>query len=145
MTTNINNNHSRNILYKELSYKLQGIFFKIRNDLGSGHKESIYQNALAKELEKNKIIFQKEYPVKIYSKEGYFLGLYKPDFVIENKIIIEVKAKGFLSKQERTVIYDYLKNSEFEIAYIVNFGSKKLFFKRYIFTNNRKPWLKKIK
>ncbi|GIW65661.1 MAG: hypothetical protein KatS3mg094_180 [Candidatus Parcubacteria bacterium] len=121
MNVNINKNQSRNILYKELSCKLQDIFFKIRNELGSGHKESIYQNALAKELEKNKINFQREYPVKIYSKEGYFLGLYKPDFVIDNKIIIEVKAKSFLSKQERIIIYDYLKNSEFEVAYIVNF------------------------
>ncbi|GIW66547.1 MAG: hypothetical protein KatS3mg095_0445 [Candidatus Parcubacteria bacterium] len=129
MNANINKNQNRNILYKELSYKLQGVFFKIRNELGSGHKESIYQNALAKELEKNKIIFQREYPVKIYSKEGYFLGLYKPDFVIDNKIIIEVKARSFLSKQERIVIYDYLKNSEFEVAYIVNFGYKNYFSK----------------
>ncbi|MGC8981650.1 MAG: GxxExxY protein [Minisyncoccia bacterium] len=126
----------KNILYKDLSYKLQGIFFKIKNELGGGYKEPIYRKALEKELEKNKIMFQKEYPIKVFSKDGEFLGLYRPDFVVEDKIIVEIKTKNFLSRQERIVIYDYLKNSKYQVGYLVNFGSKKFYVRRYIYTND---------
>jgi len=132
------------ILHKELSYKLQGLFFDIRNDLGSGHKESIYQKAFEHTLIENKIAFKKEPPIKIYSTKKEYLGLYRPDFLIDNKIIIEFKAATFVTKQENARMYDYLRNSEYELAYLVNFASKRLYIKRFIFTNDRKLNLKKF-
>lgn len=132
------NNNENKILYKNLSYKIQGLIFDIRNDLGSGHKESIYQKALEKELTRVRIKFVKEPSIKIYSKKGEFLGLYRPDFLIENKIIVELKAVEYISKQETARVYDYLRNSEYELAYLVNFASPKLYIKRLIFTNDRK-------
>jgi GxxExxY protein len=126
------------ILYKELSYKLQGLFYAIRNDLGSGHKESIYQKALEKELLGAGIKFVREPSIKIYSKKGEFLGLYRPDFLVEDKIIVELKAVERISKQETARVYDYLRNSEYELAYFVNFASPRLYIKRLIFTNDRK-------
>lgn len=128
------------ILYKDLSYKIQGLAFDIRNDLGSGHKEAIYQKALANELSRADIPFEREFAIKIYSKKGDFLGLYRPDFVIDDKIIIELKASSVVTKQEKVRIYDYLRNSEYELAYLINFASPKLYIKRYLFTNDRKPW-----
>ncbi len=139
MTTNINENK---ILYKELSYKIQGLIFDIRNDLGSGHKESIYQKALEKELINAGIKFQKEPPIKIYSRKKEFLGLYRPDFLIENKIIIELKASIHINQQEIKRVYDYLRNSEYEPAYLINFASPRLYIRRLLFTNDRKIWLK---
>lgn len=135
MTTNIEDNK---IIYKDLSYKLQGLFFDIRNDLGSGHKESIYQKALEKELVRAGVKFAKEPSIKIYSQKGEFLGLYRPDFLIEDKIIIELKAAEDVTKQEMARVYDYLRNSNYELAYLVNFASQQLFIKRFLFTNNRK-------
>ena len=132
------------ILHKELSYKLQGLFFDIRNDLGSGHKESIYQKAFEHTLIENKIAFKKEPPIKIYSTKKEYLGLYRPDFLIDDKIIIEFKAATFVTKQENARMYDYLRNSEYELAYLVNFASKRLYIKRFIFTNDRKLNLKKF-
>jgi GxxExxY protein len=125
-------------MYKDLSYKLQGLFFDIRNDLGSGHKESIYQKALEKELTRAGIKFIKEPSIKIYSQKGEFLGLYRPDFIVEDKIIVELKAAQFVTKQESARMYDYLRNSKYELAYLVNFTSPKLYVKRFIFTNDRK-------
>jgi GxxExxY protein len=144
MTININNKNNvrKAILYKDLSFKLQGIFFAIRNELGSGYKEKIYQKALENYLRKARLNFQKEFPIKVYSSTGEFLGLYKPDFLVEDKIIIEIKAKRFLSKQEVAIVYDYLRNSKYEVAYLVNFGSKRFYFKRLIFTNDLKKWIK---
>jgi GxxExxY protein len=136
MATNMSNENK--ILHKELSYKLQGLFFAIRNELGSGHKESIYQKALEKELKTAGIIFQKEPPIKIYSAKKEYLGLYRPDFLVENKVIIELKAAQFVTKQENARLYDYLRNSEYELGYLVNFASPKLYMKRFLFTNDRK-------
>ena len=135
--TNTNKDKEK-ILYKDLSYKLQGLFFDIRNDLGSGHKESIYQKALEKELTRDGIKFIKEPSIKIYSKKNEFLGLYRPDFLVEDKIIVELKAVEHISKQETARVYDYLRNSKYELAYLVNFASSQLFIKRLIFTNDRK-------
>ena len=138
------NGNENKILYKELSYKLQGLFYAIRNDLGSGHKESIYQKALEKELLAAGIAFEKEPPVKIYSAKNEYLGLYRPDFIVENKIIIELKSAQFVTKQESARVYDYLRNSKYELAYLVNFASPKLYMRRFLFTNNRKNWLKNL-
>lgn len=132
------NGNENKILYKDLSYKLQGLFFDIRNDLGSGHKESIYQKALEKELIRAEIKFIKEPSIKIYSKKGEFLGIYRPDFLVEDKIIVELKAIFHISRQELARVYDYLRNSKYELAYLVNFASTKLYVKRVLFTNDRK-------
>ena len=132
------------LLYKDLSYKLQGLFFEIRNDLGSGHKETIYQKALEKELARAEIKFEKEPAIKIYSSKGDYLGLYRPDFLIENKILVELKATPHVSKEEAVRVYDYLRNGEYELAYLVNFASSPLYIRRFIYTNNRKSWLRKF-
>lgn len=130
------------LLYKELSYKLQGLFFDIRNDLGSGHKESIYQKALEKEFKKAGLEFIREPAIKIYARDGEFLGLYRPDFLVEDKIIIEVRATQYVTRQESARVYDYLRNSQYELAYLVNFASQHLYIKRLLFTNDRKRNLK---
>lgn len=137
-------NGDEKILHKDLSYKIQGLIFDVRNDLGSGHKESIYQKALENELLKAGIVFTREPAIKIYSKQGEFLGLYRPDFLIENQVIIELKATSWVTRQENARIYDYLRNSQYELAYLVNFGSNDLYYRRFLFTNDRKKWLRTI-
>lgn len=130
------------LLHKDLSYKLQGIFMEIRNNFGPGHKEIVYQNALSEEFTINKIFFEKERNIKIYSpKTGKTIGNYRVDFLIENKIIIEIKAVDLVPKNFIDQIYSYLKNSEYELGYFVNFKSPKLYVKRVIHTNDRKPFL----
>ncbi|MGB9883646.1 MAG: GxxExxY protein, partial [Microgenomates group bacterium] len=82
--------------YKELSYKLVGIFYKIRNQYGNAQKEKVYQNALAEELEKLKIPYKKEVEIPIKSPEtGKKLGNYRIDFVVDEKIVVEIKALNF--------------------------------------------------
>ena len=132
------------LLYKDLSYKLQGVFMEVRNNFGPGHKEIVYQNALAEEFSADKIPFEKEKNINIYSpKTGNKVGNYRVDFLIDNKIIIEIKAVDFIPKNFIDQIYSYLKNSKYELGYFVNFKSPKLYIKRVIYTNNRKLFFSK--
>ncbi len=118
---------------------MQGAAIEVRKDFGSGHKESIYQNAFAEELKARKVKFEKEKAIKIYSpKTKNFIGLYRPDFVVENKIIVELKAVSKIPKMFIDQLYDYLRNSEYELGYFINFASPRLYIKRIIYTNDRK-------
>lgn len=128
-------------LYKELTYKIIGLFFKIKKEYGSAQKELVYQNAFAELLQKTYINYRKEVDVPINSLEtGKRLGSYRIDFVIEDKIVVELKAMKFTPTKIAQQIFAYLKHTSYEIGYLVNFGSSKLYFKRYILTNDRKPF-----
>lgn len=130
------------LLHKELSYLLQGCFMEVRKNFGPGHKEIVYQNALAEELSEKNIAFEKEKNINIYSpKTGKIMGNYRVDFLVDNKIIIELKVVDIIPKNFKDQIYSYLKNSDYELGYFVNFKSPKLYIKRIIYTNDRKPFL----
>lgn len=133
------------LLYKELSYKLQGIFMEVRKNFGPGHKEIVYQNAIKEELEINNIRFEKEKNISIFSpKTSKVVGNYRLDFLIEGKIIVEVKAVDVIPKNFIDQVYSYLRNSEYELGYFINFKSPDFYMKRLIYTNDRKPFLKII-
>lgn len=134
-----------NLLHKELSYFIHGAAIEVRRDFGPGHKEKLYHTAFAAALNRRKTPFEKEKSIKIYSpKDGKYVGLYRPDFIIDKKIIIEIKAERFVGREEIKRIYDYLRNSNYELAYFINFAYPELFIKRIIYTNPHKPFLVKI-
>lgn len=136
--TNKNTNQT-NILHKDLSYKVIGCVYDVRNTYGSGQKELVYQNALAEALEEKRIPFLREVNTVIRShKTGKPLGNYRLDFLIDRKIIVEVKAMKFTPLQMERQLYSYLSSTRYEIGYLVNFGSSRLFIRRVILTNNRK-------
>lgn len=133
------------LLYKDLSYEIQGAAMNVRKNFGSGLKENIYQKAFQEELNDKKINFEKEKDVKIYSpKTNKVIGHYRPDFLIEDKIIVELKAVDLIPKNFMDQVYSYLRNSKYELAYFINFKSPKLYIQRIIYTNDRKPFLKNI-
>ncbi len=134
-----------NLLHKELSYQVHGAAIEVRKDFGPGHKEKLYQEAFAKELDRRNVAFQKEPAIKIYApKDGKYIGLYRPDFIVDEKMIVETKAEKFVRQDEIKRMYDYLRNSRYELAYLINFASQKLFVRRVIFTNDRKPFNKPL-
>jgi len=131
------------LLHKELSYKLRGLFFNIRNTYGPGQKENIYQNLFSEVLKENKIPFEKEKYINIFSPNEKIAGTYKPDFVIDDKIIVEIKSSRYTTKIDEKQLYYYLRNSEYEIGFLVNFSTPTLHIKRIIYTNDKKPFLQK--
>jgi len=141
--TQIRTQKNTKFLYKEVSYKVQGCFFEIRKNYGPGQKESIYVNLIIEWLKANSIPYEKEKLIKIYSeKTGKVVGSYRPDIVVDNKIPIEVKSSRVTIQQDEKQLYFYLRNSEYEIGYLVNFSTPRLYIKRIIYTNDRKPFLK---
>ncbi|MFH1427939.1 MAG: GxxExxY protein [Patescibacteria group bacterium] len=126
-------------LEKELSEKLMGCFFDIRNRYGPNHREKFYHLVFAELLELRKINYINHPKINKYSLEtGKLITYYIPDILAENKIIIEFKAKPFLSSDDIRQTIEYLKTTKYEILYIVNFGEKNFKPKRYIYTNDRK-------
>jgi GxxExxY protein len=120
------------ILYKELSYKIVGCFYKAYNTLGPGHKEDIYQRALMIEFDNKAIqyISKKRLPIEY---EGKKVGIYEPDFIIDDKIIVEIKSVLVMPKVFRKQLYYYLKASGYRLGYLVNFGSDKIDILRRVF------------
>jgi len=118
------------LVYPELSYRLVGIFYNIHNQLGGGLKEKHYQNAIAEELSKNDIKFTKEFPVTIPFKNKE-IGKYFLDFLIEDKIVLEIKIKHF-KKEFFDQLLGYLKQTDLKLGIIAIFGKDKLTFKRII-------------
>jgi GxxExxY protein len=116
-----------------------------RKSFGPGHKEVIYQNAFAEELVSRGLKFEKEKSIKIYSpKTSKFIGVYRPDFLVGDKIIVEIKAVDFIPKNFIDQLYSYLRNSEYQLGIFINFKSQKLYIKRIIYTNDRKSFLKSV-
>ena len=128
------------VLHKELSYEIWGAALEVRKNFGSGHKEKLYQEAFADELSKRKINFEREKSTRIFHpKTGKAMRCgYQPDFIVDKKIIVELKAAPLLPKREIDQLYDYLRNSKYELGYLINFASSKMKPVRVIYTNDRK-------
>ena len=132
----------KKLLYEKLSYELRGVAMSVRNNYGPGCKEKIYANAFAEELSMRKIIFEREKHIGIYScNTGKLLGSYRADFLIDDKIIIEMKAVDVIPKNFLDQLYSYLRNSKYQLGFLINFKSPKLYIKRIIHTNDRKKFL----
>lgn len=108
-------------LYRDLTYKIRSSLFEVKKKLGLGHKEIIYQKALAEELQNAGLDFEREKFMDILY-DGKKIGVYQPDFVIEDKIIVELKALPFIGNTERRQIWTYLKGSRYSLALLVNFS-----------------------
>jgi GxxExxY protein len=120
-------------LYKELTYKIIGALYEVHNELGSVHKENIYHKAIAVELKNRKIGFEEEKFLPVEYK-GQKVGSYKPDFIIEDKVILELKAVPILTKAMFDQIFYYIKGTDYKLVLLANFGTAKLTIKRRIYT-----------
>lgn len=109
------------LLYANTSYKIRGFCFEIYKQLGCGHKETIYQNALFNKLKDDNLLTEKEVRIPVFV-DGQKVGTYIPDLVINNKIMIELKAKKFLTKQDRKQFWHYLKITDYKLGFLINFG-----------------------
>lgn len=144
--TNQNTNkHKSNLLYPELSYIIQGCFFETRKQYGPGQKENIYQRILEEKFLKASLKTEREKRINIYSQDsGKIVGTYQPDMLIEGKVIIEIKSSRFTTKLDERQLYHYLRNSQYQLGYLVNFSTQRLYIKRIIYTNDRKPYIRVI-
>lgn len=115
------------IIEKELSYKLGGIFFKIRKDLGRFCRERQYGDVLEKELNSAEITFKREFPIEIGERKSNFV-----DFLIENRVLVDLKAKPYIEKEDFYQMKRYLEVSGLKLGLLVNFQDKFLKPKRVL-------------
>lgn len=120
-----NKNKSRRktqkLLYEKDSYLIRGACFDLYKELGCGHKESVYQKGLSHLLEGKGLIVEREkiIPVQINGKR---LGNYTPDFVINDSILVELKAKSHTTIQDKKQFWHYLKATNYKLGFLINFG-----------------------
>lgn len=112
----------------ELSYKIIGCAMKVHNTLGPGFQEVIYQRCLAIELDKAGLAYEREQEHKIYY-EGYDVGTRRADFVVEDAIIIEIKALINLEDVHIAQAKNYTVAYDFPKGLLINFGSQSLQYK----------------
>jgi len=136
--TPINADKNGDFLYQDITYSIRNAVFNVANTLGLGHKEIIYQRALEEELKKNDLKFNREKQIPI-EYQGKKIGIYVPDFVVEDKIILELKAIPFLGTSEKKQTWNYLKGSEYKLALLVNFSPAKVEIERIIYDTARTP------
>jgi GxxExxY protein len=125
------NDKNENIIFKDLSYKIIGILYSIHSQLGPSFKEEHYKQAIKTFLEKENIPFEIEKPLKLETTNFSVEGI-RADFVIDDKILLEIKAKPLITREDIRQVYRYLKTSKLPIGIIANFRSKKLIFKRIL-------------
>jgi len=116
---------SDKLIHSDLTYKVIGIMFKIHTQLGCGFPERIYQRALELEFQKEGIKFEIEKEIKVvYDKK--IIGSFRLDLVIEDKVILEIKALEYLPKVAKEQLITYLKATPYEVGLLANFGTPKL-------------------
>jgi GxxExxY protein len=117
--------------HSELTSKIIGRAMNVHRELGNGFQEVIYQRCLAIELDKAGLKYLREAEMPIHYK-GEDVGSRRADFLVEDKILVELKAITALEKVHFAQIVNYLEAYKLEIGLLINFGTEKLTFKRFI-------------
>ena len=119
--------------YKDITEKIIGAAFEVHKFLGNGFQEVIYQRALAWEFSQSGLVYAREIEQEIFYKELMDpIGTRRADFVVEGKILVELKALIALEDVHLAQVLNYLKAYKLEVGLLINFGSKSLTFKRLV-------------
>ena len=123
-------------LHQNITERIIKAYYTVYNTLGYGFLEKVYHNALLIELKKMGFHCLSEYPIKVHY-DGTEVGNYFADIIVDESVVIEIKAKEVLHEDHEYQLINYLKATEIEVGLLLNFG-KNPEFKRKIFTNDRK-------
>lgn len=119
------------IIYPKLSYKLMGILFKIHRRLGNNYQEKYYQRAIELELKKTNLPYKKEVLIHLIYEQNN-IGKYFIDFIIDDKIALEVKTVPFLKDEYYKQLLAYLDSANLKLGIVANFRTKRLTYKRLV-------------
>lgn len=124
------------MLYQDLSDKIIKCFYEVYNILGYGFLEKVYESALFNELKISGLNCERQKKIDVYYK-ATLIGEYYADIIVEDKIILELKAAEAICEEHEFQLINYLKATNVEVGLLLNFG-KKPEIRRKIFTNDRK-------
>ena len=126
-----NANKIQGLIYPELSYKIVGSGFNVFNELGAGLSEKIYQAALAKEFAHKNIFFEREVYIPLeYQNEN--VGRYFADFIVDNKVIVELKVVSKLGYAHTKQLLGYLRSSRIKLGILLYFTNEGVKYRRVL-------------
>jgi GxxExxY protein len=120
------------LLYKQLIYDIIGCAMEVHNELGYGFLEKVYENALMLEPSNSQISAIQQCEIKVKYKNS-IVGDYVADIIVDNKIILELKAVNNLADEHIAQTLNYLKATGYKLGLLINFGKERLEYKRLIF------------
>ncbi len=124
------------LIHGNITDKILRAFYTVYNGMGSGHKEAGYENALVIELSQLGLTVDQQRQVSLYY-DGVVVGQYRPDLIVEEKVIVELKTVPVLTEAHVAQLLRYLKATTFEAGLLLNFGSTPTFVRR-VFSNHLK-------
>lgn len=123
-------------LYQKETYQIRGACFWVWKEFGSAFKESVVDKALTEELKRRGLEVKDQKRINIFYRDKK-VGTYIPDKIINDIILIELKRKPFLTKQDKQQFWHYLKGSEYKLGLLINFGDEKLEIERIVYDKAR--------
>ena len=123
--------------HQDLTKEIIGSFYVVYNALGYGFLEKIYENALAMELEGKGFQIQQQKAISVYYRQR-LMGEYFADLVVNDLVIVELKAVRLLSDSHKAQLLNYLKATQYEVGLLLNFGPKPQRIRK-VYDNNLKP------
>ncbi|MDQ6786367.1 MAG: GxxExxY protein [Acidobacteriota bacterium] len=127
---------NESLKHRELTDKIIGTFYEVYNELGFGFLESVYETALKMALEGKDLKVARQVPVPVWFR-GQKIGDFAADLLVENNVILELKAVRSLDESHQAQLLNYLRATEIEVGLLLNFGQRPE-FKRLAFDNHRK-------
>lgn len=125
-----------NFLHSDITAQAIKAFYNVYNRLGYGFLEKVYENALLIEMRKMNLFCKAQVPIKVFYDE-FEVGFYIPDTIVNDCVIIEVKAAEAICDEHEAQLTNYLKATDVEVGLLLNFG-KKAEFKRKVFSSEFK-------
>ena len=127
----------KDFLYEKQSYAIRGACFDVWKEFKGAFKESVIDKALNVALKSKGLKVDSQRRVDIYF-QGEKVGTYVPDKIVNDAILIELKAKPFITKQDVEQFWKYLKGSTYKLGFLVNFSPKRLEIKRVVYDTARR-------
>ena len=126
------------LLHKELTDIILKTFYGVYNELQYGFWENVYEKAMLLELTESGLKVERQKTIEVFYK-GRALGQYVTDLIVENKVILELKAQPMINEAHEAQLLHYLRATTFEVGLLLNFGNKPE-FRRKVFANERKKF-----
>ncbi len=105
--------------------------------LAHGHLEKVYENGLAHRLRKKGLDVKQQHPIKVYDEDGTVIGEYFADLLVNDMLIVEIKAKRAIAPEHEAQILGYLKATRLQHGVLINFGSYKFEMRKFIWTEKK--------
>ena len=124
------------LLHQDLTENIIAAFFEVYNNLGYGFLERVYERSMLHELGLRGMFTRSQQPIKVYYK-GQITGDFVADIIVENKVIVEIKAASLLAIEHDKQLQNYLRATDIEVGLLLNFGPKPQLLRRVLTNENK--------